>query len=56
MVTVLGFSESELAELRDAANRRIKAVRDEAQAAPPASPEEMRSDVYAMTEVRAWAS
>ena len=40
MVRELGLAESELAELREAANRRINAARDEAQAAPPASPDE----------------
>jgi acetoin:2,6-dichlorophenolindophenol oxidoreductase subunit alpha len=56
MTAELGVTDGELAELREAANGRIMAARDEAQAAPPASPDDLRSDLYATTEVRAWAS
>jgi pyruvate dehydrogenase E1 component alpha subunit len=56
MVNELGIAEGDLAELREAANRRINSARDEAQAGPPASPADLRSDLYATTEVRAWAS
>jgi acetoin:2,6-dichlorophenolindophenol oxidoreductase subunit alpha len=52
----LGIDDGELAGLRDAAKRRIVAARDEAEAAPAASPDDLHTDLYTSTEVRSWAS
>ena len=56
VVAELGIGDGELAGLRDAAKRKITAARDEAQAAPAASPDDLHTDLYASTEVRSWAS
>src|SRR5215472_9807187 len=52
----LGIDDGELAGLQEAAKRRIMAARDEAQAAPAASPDDLHTDLYTSTEVRSWAS
>ena len=56
MVAERGFGESDLAQQRDAAKRRIMAARDEAQAAPEPTASDLHSDLYVSTEVRSWAS
>jgi acetoin:2,6-dichlorophenolindophenol oxidoreductase subunit alpha len=56
VVAELRIDDGELAGLRDAAKRRIMAARDEAEAAPAASPDDLHTDLYTSTEVRSWAS
>src|SRR5262249_19241205 len=56
MVAELDINDGELAAQRDEAKRRIIAARDEAQAAPAPSPDDLRTDLYVSTEVRSWAS
>ena len=56
MTAELSLPEDELAGLREAANQRIMAARDEAAAAPFAAPHDLHAGLYTSTEVPAWAS
>jgi len=55
MSAELDVGDGDLAGLRDAAQRRILAARDEAAEAPAAAAGDLHTDLYASTEVRSWA-